>query len=143
MALDELHARRLATVVTLFASALDRMELALRELESNEAVGDSPRLTSEEIQQIRQRMGGARGRLDAALKRFTVSRQKPEPRQRLAAELSALSVILENAEPQRMKGYGREFDREDQAGWESLIQALSHDVEQMRSAILRGEIEES
>ncbi len=34
MALDELHARRLATVASIFESALDRMELVLKSLES-------------------------------------------------------------------------------------------------------------
>ena len=40
MALDELHARRLATVASVFESALDRMELVLKSLES--ATGNEP-----------------------------------------------------------------------------------------------------
>ena len=40
MALDELHARRLATVASIFESALDRMELVLKSLES--PYGDGP-----------------------------------------------------------------------------------------------------
>jgi hypothetical protein len=39
----------------------------------------------------------------------------------LAAELSNLWVVLENAMPKRMKGYGKEFDPTDKGDWEHLI----------------------
>jgi len=42
MALDELHARRLATVASVFESALDRVELVLKSLESSYGDGAPP-----------------------------------------------------------------------------------------------------
>jgi hypothetical protein len=55
----------------------------------------------------------------------------------LLAELSALWVILENARPQRMKGYGRELAPQDKAEWETLVQNLMHEIDLIRSAALR------
>ncbi len=56
----------------------------------------------------------------------------------LIAELSTLWVILENARPERMKGYGVEFAPPDKAEWENLIQALMHETELIRGAVLKG-----
>ena len=130
MALDELHARRLATVASIFESALDRMELVLKLLEQGNS--NSP-LTAEQIQQARDRMKAMRGMLQQALERFTVRLDKPEPRQILAAELSTLWVVLENARPERMKGYGRNFAPQDKADWTNLIESLLREVEALRN----------
>lgn len=133
MGLDELHARRLATVVAMFESALDRIELVL------ERAGAPPaesRISRHQIRQTRQMMQNIRGRLKSAVERFSIVPTKPEPRQVLSAELSSLWVMLENAMPRRMKGYGREFAPGDKADWEKLIQGLLKDVEQIRSIVL-------
>ena len=58
----------------------------------------------------------------------------------LIAELSTLWVVLENARPERMKGYGVEFAPEDRAEWEDLITALMNDVEQVRGIVLKGKV---
>jgi len=135
MALDELHARRLATVASIFESALDRMELVLKSLESSYGDGPAP-VQAEHIRLAREKMRTIRTRLAAPLNRFSIQLRKPEPRQVLAAELSTLWVVLENARPERMKGYGREFSPADKADWKSLVEGLLQDVQEFRSLAL-------
>ncbi|MGA2982183.1 MAG: hypothetical protein ABSG32_00115 [Terriglobia bacterium] len=140
MALDELHARRLATVANLFDAALDRMELVLRSAEESPDGREASRLSAEQARFIRDRMAAIRGRLHEGLRRFSVRLQKPEPKQMLIAELSTLWVILENARPDRMKGYGLRFAPEDKAEWESLVQALLQETELIRGTVLKGKV---
>jgi hypothetical protein len=134
MALDEMHARRLETVATMVEAALDRVELVLHSVED---VGDGAhpvaRFTPQQIRGARQEMARIRRRLDEGLERLSVKRRKTDPRQVLAAELSTLWVILENALPKRLKGYGREFDPTDRVEWEKLIRDLLRDIEQIRA----------
>jgi len=132
MALDELHARRLATVANVFESALERMELVLKSLES---AGENE---DRQLRQAREKMETIRSRLSDSLKQFEVQPRKPGPAQVLAAELSRLWVVLENARPERMKGYGREFSRADKAAWEKLIEGLMSDVKEMRHILVKG-----
>ena len=139
MALDELHARRLATVASIFESALDRMELVLKSLESPYADGPSP-VQAEHIGLAREKMRTIRTRLSASLNRFSIQLRKPEPRQILAAELSTLWVVLENARPDRMKGYGREFSPVDKADWENLIEGLMWDIDEIRRILIGREV---
>jgi hypothetical protein len=136
MALDELHARRLATIVTLVENALERMETALRGMQNDHAP-DSANLTPNQVRRIHEEMEAVRKRLEEITERFSVRPQKPELRQAFAAELSSLWVILENALPERMKGYGREFAPEDRTDWERLIRALLRDIEQIRRSVLQ------
>ena len=140
MPLDELHARRLATVGNLFDAALDRMELVLRSAQGSPDGGEASRLSAEQARFIRDRMAAIRGRLHEGLRRFSVRLQKPEPKQMLIAELSTLWVILENARPDRMKGYGLRFAPEDKAEWESLVQALLQETELIRGTVLKGKV---
>ncbi|MFZ0962333.1 MAG: hypothetical protein WAO35_15655 [Terriglobia bacterium] len=139
MALDELHARRLATIGKMFDAALDRMEQVLRAVEETTDSGDPRRLSAEDAQFIRDKMAAIRSRLHEGLQHFSVRLQKPEPKQMLIAELSTLWVILENARPARMKGYGRVFAPQDKAEWETLMQALMRETESIRSTVLKGE----
>ena len=134
MALDELHARRLATVAIIFESALDRMELVLKSLESPYGEGPAP-VQAEHVGLAREKMRTIRTRLSASLNRFSIQLRKPEPRQILAAELSTLWVVLENARPERMKGYGRKFSPADKADWEELIEGLISDIEEIRRVV--------
>lgn len=134
MSLDELHARRLATVLTLVERALDRIELVLKGVEKA-AEPARPDITAGQIHLIRDRSARIRQCLRGAMERFSVRPHKPDPRQTLGAELSSLWVILENARPRRLKGYGREFDPADKADWEELIQNLLRDVEEIRTAL--------
>jgi len=138
MALDELHARRLATVGNLFDAALDRMELVLQSVEESPNGGGASRVSAEQARFIHDKMATIRSRLREGLEHFSVRLQKPEPKQMLIAELSALWVILENARPERMKGYGLEFAPQDKAEWENLIQALMHETELIRRTVLKG-----
>jgi hypothetical protein len=138
MALDELHARRLATVGNLFDAALDRMELVLRSAEESAERGEASPVSTEQSRFIREKMVLICGRLHEGLGHFSVRLQKPEPRQMLVAELSTRWVILENARPERMKGYGVEFAPQDKTEWESLIQALMDETELIRGAVLKG-----
>ena len=135
MALDELHERRLATVMSAFDDALDRIELLLRSAEQGrEAPGDSaPR--PGELANVQAAAGRIRRRLQAAAARFDVKRSRPNWRQKLAAELSTLWVVLENARPRRLKGYGREFAPQDRADWERLIRDLLAELDHMRAAL--------
>lgn len=139
MALDELHARRLATVASVFETALDRMELVLKSLESANGVDPSP-IRSAHIRLARDMMQTIRTRLTASLNRFSIQLRKPEPRQLLAAELSTLWVVLENARPERMKGYGREFSPADKADWENLIEGLMRDIDEIRRILIGPEV---
>ncbi len=139
MALDELHARRLATVASVFESALDRMELVLKSLESTSGNEPLP-LKAEQIRLGREKMETVRNRLSESLKRFSIQLRKPEPRQVLAAELSTLWVVLENARPERMKGYGREFSPADKADWENLIEGLMSDIKEIRRILVKREV---
>ena len=132
MVLDERYARRLETLATIFERVLDRMELVFKSLEGGKAALPLP---SPQIQRARERMEQMRRRLDDALERFSVRVTRPDPRQVLAAELSMLWVILENARPDRMKGYGREFNPADKRNWEELILALLEDLEEIREEI--------
>jgi len=138
MALDELHARRLATVASVFESALDRMELVLKSLESASDEPLPPR--DEQICQAREKMETVRNRLSESLRRFSIQLRKPGPRQVLAAELSRLWVVLENARPERMKGYGREFSPEDKADWKNLIEGLMSDIKEIRRLLVKREV---
>jgi hypothetical protein len=140
MALDELHARRLATVEKMFDAALDRMELILRSAEEGSDGGEFSRITAEQARIARDKMATIRSRLQEGLRHFSVRLERPEPKQMLAAELSTLWVILENARPERMKGYGREFAPQDRVEWENLIQALIHETEQIRGVVLKGQV---
>jgi len=79
-----------------------------------------------------------RTRLSESLNRFSVQLRRPEPRQILAAELSTLWVVLENARPERMKGYGREFSPVDKSDWENLIEGLMSDIKEMRHVLVKG-----
>jgi hypothetical protein len=132
MALDELHARRLATVVTVVQDTIDRIQLVLRRVEEWPGHGEGPCLTAQQVRQIRQRLDGVRGLLKRAVQRFGISLDRPGPRQVLAAELSTLWVVLENALPKRLKGYGKEFAPGDKAEWEDLINSLLGELEQIR-----------
>ncbi len=135
--LGELHARRLATVVTLVEDALQRIEMVLRNLrEGDETPTARLQLTPEQMDRLRQHIEAIRRKLKVTTGRFSVRPSKPEPRQVLGAELSSLWVILENAMPKRMKGYGREFDPTDKTDWESSIHGLLHEVQQIRKIIL-------
>jgi len=140
MALDELHARRLATVGNLFNAALDRMDLVLRSAEKSADSREASRISAEQARFIRDQMAAIRHRLHEGLRHFSVRLQKPEPKQMLIAELSTLWVILENARPERMKGYGVEFAPQDKAEWENLVQALMDETELIRSTVLRGKV---
>lgn len=138
MALDELYTRRLATLGNLVDSALDRMELVLRSAEATSpSAGASPPST-EQVRFIRNTMKAVRSRLRDSLQYFAIRRHKPDPKQMLVAELSTLWVILENARPERMAGYGRELAHEDKAEWESLVQFLIEQTEAIRGAVLKG-----
>jgi len=138
MALDELHERRLATVINLFADALDRIELLLEDAAQLRESEGEPQPDAAEIDNIRMTAGRIRQRLQAAARRFEVNRARPHWRQKLAAELSTLWVVLENAAPRRMKGYGREFAPQDRADWEALMRDLLHEIERMRRAVTPG-----
>ena len=144
--LDELHARRLATVANIVESALDRLELLFRSLEASSeaqtphdalesefAVAVGSGITPAQIQQAREQMASLRHRLRKALERFSVRPSKPEPRQILAAELATLWVVLENARPGRMKGYGKKFAPADQTAWEEMVEGLLRDLEKIRT----------
>jgi len=152
MPLDELHARRLATVANIVESALGRLELLFRslegssrartahdELESPSAGAVGLGITPAQIQQAREQSENLRHRLRKALERFSVRPSKPEPRQILAAELATLWVVLENARPGRMKGYGKKFAPADQAAWEEMIEGLLRDLEKIRTIALADE----
>jgi hypothetical protein len=138
MALDELHARRLATVASVFETALDRMELALKSLESANG-GDFSPIPAEDVLRARDKMRTIRTRVSASLDHFCVQLRRPDPRHILAAELSILWVVLENARPERMKGYGREFSRADKADWENLIEGLMSDIKEIRRLLVKRE----
>ncbi len=138
MALSELHARRLATVAKMFEAALDRMELTLRAVEEGGEATSIARISVEQVRTIRDRMSAIRDHLREGLEHFSIKLQKPEPQQMLVAELSTLWVILENARPARMKGYGQEFAPHDKADWENLIQALMRDTESIRRVVMKA-----
>jgi len=147
MPLHELHARRLATVANIVESALDRLELLFRSLEgsseapttrdaleSKSTIGSG--ITPAQILQAREQMESLRRRLRRALERFSVRSSKPGARQILAAELATLWVVLENARPGRMKGYGRKFAPADQAAWEEMVEGLLRDLDKIRTITL-------
>jgi hypothetical protein len=138
MALNELHARRLATIANLFDAALDRMERVLHSTEEGSDRGEASRLSVAQAQFIRDKMATIRSRLHEGLRHFAVRLQKPEPKQMLIAELSTLWVILENARPERMQGYGVDFDPQDKVEWENMIQALVQETELIRGTVLKG-----
>jgi len=131
MALDELHARRLATVVSVAEDALARIELTLERSGRGGA-----RLAPARVQALRQKIASMRRVLERAVERFGIRPVRPEPRQVLAAELSSLWVVLENALPKRLKGYGREWEPADKSDWEKTIESLLHTVKELRSLVL-------
>jgi hypothetical protein len=120
----------------MFEAALDRMELILRSAEDGIDGGEFSPITVEQARLARDKMATIRSRLQEGLRHFSVELERPEAKQMLAAELSTLWVILENARPDRMKGYGREFAPQDKAEWENLIQALMHETEEIRGIVL-------
>ncbi len=139
MALDELHERRLATVMSVIEDALDRIELLTENVEQGGESSTECLPARGELDNLRQSAGRVRERLRAAALRFDVKRVRPPWRQKLAAELSALWVVLENATPRRMKGYGREFAAGDRADWEELIRDLLQEIERMRQTVTPNE----
>jgi hypothetical protein len=123
----------LVTVVTLVEAALNRIELLIQSVEAEGEAEQTPRqITGEQIRGIHELIQNVRRRLMEAVNYFTLRPQKPGPRQILAGELSQLWVILENARPEKIRGYGREFSPGDKAHWEDLIQRLLADIEQIR-----------
>ncbi|PYV15865.1 MAG: hypothetical protein DMG21_13780 [Acidobacteria bacterium] len=134
MALDELHARRLSTVITVTEDVLARIELALDQVGKSQHA--TKRLTPARIQALRREIASMRRVLDKAVERFDLRMSKPEPQQVLAAELSSLWVVLENALPKRLKGYGREWEPAEKADWEKTVQTLLHAVEELRAQLL-------
>jgi hypothetical protein len=138
MSLDELHARRLATIGNLFDAALDRMGLVLRSADESRDGGEGSQLSAEQTRFVRDKIATIRSRVHSSLRHFSIRLQKPERRQMLAAELSTLWVILENARPERMTGYGSGLSPEDEAEWENLVETLLHETEQIRSEVLKA-----
>ncbi len=134
MSLDELHARRISTVISVTEDALARIELALEQAEKSKRHARS--LTPARIQARRQKIASIRRALEKAVERFDLRPSKPEPQQVLAAELSSLWVVLENALPKRLKGYGREWDPDEKADWEKTVHHLLHAVEELRALVL-------
>ena len=127
-----------ATIGNLFDAALDRMAQVLRSAEESHHGGEASRFSAEQARLIREKMATIRSRLHESLRHFSVRLHKPEPKQMLVAELSTLWVILENARPERMKGYGAEFLPQDKDEWESLIEYLMHETELIRATVLKG-----
>jgi hypothetical protein len=142
MALDELHARRLSTLVTLVENALERIEHAVGGIAKDSGQERAGGMSREQAREILQKAEEIRWRLHRATQRFAIRPQKPDARQTLGAELASLWVILENARPKRLKGYGREFDPGDKADWETLIQELLRAVEGMRRAVGSPQVED-
>jgi hypothetical protein len=138
MPLDELHERRLTTLMNVFDDALDRIELMLATARAGRAVDAEPPPTDSEVSEIHAAAKDARRRLEAAVVRFGVKRVRPSWRQKIAAELSTLWVVLENAMPKRMRGYGRDFKPQDQLDWECVVRDLLRDIDRMRDAGLRS-----
>ncbi len=139
MALDELHARRLATVISVFESALERLDVLLKTLETGSG-GAPPDIKSEQVLRAREKMASVRARLASSAKRFSVQARRPAPKQVVAAELSRLWVVLENARPERMKGYGREFSPEDKGDWDKMIEGLMSDIKEIRRTLIKKDI---
>jgi hypothetical protein len=136
MALDELHARRLATVISVFEGALDRLDRLLQTLESGS--GDEPsEIKPEQIRRARDKMAAVRAGLAASAERFSIRLRKPGAKQVVAAELSRLWVVLENARPERTKGYGREFTPEDKADWDKMTEGLMSDIKEIRRTLIK------
>lgn len=141
MALDELHARRLATLGSLCAASLDRMERILG-AEGEPGVDENFRLSETQARCLRERMAAFRARLHTGLQHFSVRPERPRPQQILMAELSALWVMLENARPERLQGYGLEFESTDRSEWEKLVQGLLRDLEAIRGTVLHAKAKE-
>ena len=139
MPLNELHARRLATVATVVESALDRIEQVLRTVKKEETAGKrSTGFSLNQVPQMRAAIEQVRERLRRGLAHFGVERQEPHPRQVLVAEIATLWVVLEDSMPERMKGYGKEFTPADRKSWEELMRALLEDLEQLRECTRNG-----
>jgi hypothetical protein len=78
MALDGLHARRLATVITVFERALDRLELVLQPLEGGSrqpGVVTSGHFSPGQVQRLREAVQGTRQQLEYAVPRFPLQLQ--------------------------------------------------------------------
>ena len=136
MALDELHERRLVTLMNVFEDALSWIDATLRSARLARETEARPGPTERETVEIQAVSENIRARLRTATARFEVRRARPDWRQNLAAELATLWVVLENSLPKRMKGYGREFSPQDRADWETLIRDLLGDVAEMRRSFL-------
>src|SRR5260370_30030317 len=123
MALNEAYERRLTALVALIGESLDRVERLLRNQNSS-GKDQARQITSEQIHQVHQKAETIRKRLAEAIEHFRLRPQRPELRQVAAGELSQLWVMLENARPEKMKGYGIELAHSDRQQWDSLIQQL-------------------
>jgi hypothetical protein len=121
--------------MTMVENALDRIELLLKGLAEGHEAAPAREITSEQMRGIRSKCHEIRARLREAGRRFTIRPHKPDARQRLGAELASLWVILENARPKRLKGYGREFAPADKADWEKLVQDLLDGFETIRATL--------
>ena len=109
--LHELPQRRLEATVSLVESGLDRMERLLAEGGEDGIVravenGLAPDLQASLLAEIRQ----LRRELESFAQQFSLQRRPVDIRQVLNAELSSAWVMLENCRPERMKGFGVEFD---------------------------------
>jgi hypothetical protein len=134
MALDELHERRLATLMNVFEDALDRIELLATAAQQEPVDDGKPPPTPGQVSEICTAVRKIRRRLELGTLRFGVKRARPGWRQEIAAELSTLWVVLEDAMPHRMRGYGREFEPQDRLDWECLIRDLLQEIDGMRDA---------
>ena len=118
---------------SILESALERMTLVLKSMENAPSALQDP-----QMQRARAKMVEMRNTLRQAMERFSVHLAKPDPRQVFAAELSTLWVVLENARPERMKGYGKELEPADRRSWEELIHKLLADLDELRDFVREG-----
>lgn len=153
MPLDELYARRISTVITVTEDALARIEATLEGAGKSRHAAD--RLSSQpsarssvtnlspaRIQRLRQEIASMRRVLEKVVERFDLRLSKPEPQQIIAAELSSLWVVLENALPKRLKGYGREWEPSEKTDWEKTIHHLLLAVDALRALVLNSTSDE-
>ncbi len=136
MKLHDLQQRKLEATVSLVESGLDRVERLLSDYGQKGIVRTfEDTLSAEERAALLEKVYQLRGELHVFAQRFGLQRHPVDIQQVLNAELSSVWVMLENCRPNRMKGYGVEFDPEVRKALEESLERLLSQVIAVRAKL--------
>ena len=135
MALDELHARRLLTLISVIEDALDRIQFLLEALEHGKRSGSASQPEAGALKNLRGSAGRIRGPCCGAPPPLQCARRAVRTGASNSKRNSPRSGSSWKLETTPDEGLRAEFAAEDRADWETLVHALLDEIEAMRQQI--------